>query len=93
MSLFRQTGITVVGGFSDGSMGSFQLGGFVTRPLPTGITTITYVYLFLVLINVFRALFSYSRWAFPRVEIDDKDSESSALPRLKCSRGPTCCLI
>jgi hypothetical protein len=51
--------------------GSFRLGGFVTdgRSIPSGISTILYVYLFLVLISAF--LFSYSRWG---IEIDDENS-------------------
>lgn len=56
--------------------GSFRLGGSVmgSRPSPSGISTIFYVYLFFLLISCFRALFSYSRWAFPRVEIEDENS-------------------
>lgn len=45
--------------------------------LPSGkvsqiIVGATYVYTFLATLSVFRVLFSYSRWVFPKVEIESE---------------------
>lgn len=42
---------------------------FITGTMPTAIITAIYVYLFFVLLNLFRTLFSYTRWVFPLVEL------------------------
>jgi hypothetical protein len=56
--------------------GSYRFGGFIPAvgQVAPAIEAMLYVYLFLLLISAFRALFSYSRWAFPRIEFDDESS-------------------
>ena len=52
--------------------GSYRLGNlFVAgRNLPAVINTAIYIYSFFVTANIFRALFSYSRWIFPKIEVE-----------------------
>ena len=50
---------------------SARLGGLLFNglPLPSAVSIGAYVYLFIATLNVFRAIFSYSRWVFPKVEL------------------------
>jgi hypothetical protein len=56
--------------------GSYRLGHGVTTKLnlPFVITTAVYVYTLVLSLNVFRALFSYARWVFPKIELESKKS-------------------
>ena len=49
-----------------------------SKDFPTAVVTGVYVYLFLLFLHVFRGLFMYSRWVFPKIElITDRPSKSS----------------
>lgn len=49
---------------------SYRVGAeFVAPTMPNVLVTAIYVYLFFLLLNLFRALFSYTRWVFPLVEL------------------------
>lgn len=62
--------VTLIG-WPLGLWGSLRLGNFITmnHTFPSAINTAIYVFTFLLSINVFRALFSYSRWVFPKIEL------------------------
>ena len=44
------------------------------RTLPLALSIAIYVYFFLLLVNVFRVLFSYSQWVFPKLELESNRS-------------------
>ncbi len=44
--------------------------------IPSIISSAIYVYVFLLSLNIFRVLFSYSRWVFPKVELEMQRSSS-----------------
>jgi len=44
--------------------------------MPSIISSAIYIYAFLLSLNIFRVLFSYSRWVFPKVEMDTQGSSS-----------------
>ena len=46
------------------------VGGITDGRSPPIIISILYVYVFFAAIQLFRILFSYSRWVFPKVELD-----------------------
>lgn len=52
--------------------GSYRLGKLISthQMLPDSFMPAIYVYGFFLSANIFRALFSYSRWIFPKVELD-----------------------
>lgn len=43
---------------------------FIPDGIPSVLVTAIYVYLFFLMLNIFRILFSYTRWVFPVVELD-----------------------
>lgn len=50
--------------------GCYRLGSLLpTAKLPAILITSVYVYLFFLVLNIFRILFSYTRWVFPLVEL------------------------
>src|SRR5262249_41825160 len=48
------------------------------KQLPLVLSSTIYVYLFFVFANVFRAIFSYARWVFPKIEFDSARSSTAA---------------
>jgi hypothetical protein len=50
----------------------------IKPPLPSFLTTAIYVYVFVVTVALFRVFFSYTRWVFPKVELES-DLKSSPL--------------
>lgn len=58
--------------------GAYRAGAtFQLSKLPQPITVAVYIYLFFLILMIFRLLFSYARWAFPRIEIDSVRSPAS----------------
>jgi len=50
---------------------AFRIVGLISSPkISPIIIAALYVYIFLAALNLFRLLFSYSRWVFPKVELD-----------------------
>jgi len=72
-------GLLMLVGFPVSLWGAYRLGSLL--PLPKGISSslsaAIYIYLFFVFLNVFRALFSYARWVFPKVDLDLNKSSAS----------------
>jgi hypothetical protein len=57
---------------------SYRLGPwFTTNLMPTALVTAIYVTMFFILLNLFRILFSYTRWVFPLVELQGPRSSSA----------------
>jgi hypothetical protein len=62
-------------GFPLSLWGSYRLSKIIDwSGLPSALSTAIYVYAFLLLLNVFRVLFSYTRWVFPKVELESEQS-------------------
>lgn len=55
---------------------AYRLGHLVSARLrpPTVINTAVYLYAFFFALNVFRGLFSYAKWIFPKVELQSENS-------------------
>jgi len=54
---------------------AYRVGAFIEKTTPPSIiTTAVYVYVFFIVLVLFRLLFSYSRWVFPKVELDQASS-------------------
>lgn len=72
--------LLLVAGFPLSLWGAYRVGDLIIvgKSLPFVLNTAVYVYAFFVSANVFRALFSYSRWVFPKIEL-----ESSKSPALR----------
>lgn len=68
--------LLLLGGLPLSLWGAFRLGSTITgnRNIPTALTIGIYVYAFFLCANVFRALFSYSRWVFPKLELESPKS-------------------
>lgn len=47
-----------------------------TPKMPSIISSAIYIYAFFIALNIFRVLFSYSRWVFPKVELETDISSS-----------------
>lgn len=58
----------------------YRLSGVLQRVprMPSMVNSAIYIYAFFFSLNVFRALFSYSRWVFPKIELE-RDGSSSPL--------------
>ena len=56
--------------------GSLKLGNLINanHNVPSAIRTAVYVFAFLLSLNIFRALLSYSRWVFPKIELESTTS-------------------
>jgi len=56
----------------------YRIGALLVRfsQLPAIITTAIYIYSFLMSLNIFRMFFSYSRWVFPKVELETQIGSS-----------------
>ena len=67
-------------GFPLGLWAVYRLGAVLERApkMPSIINSAIYIYGFFFALNIFRVLFSYSRWVFPKVELET-DISSSAL--------------
>lgn len=68
--------LLMVMGFPLGLWGAYRIGhpaAVYLRP-PSDIETALYVYAFFLSLNVFRWMFSYARWVFPKVEADEARS-------------------
>jgi hypothetical protein len=51
----------------------FRIVGLInTSKISAIVTTALYIYVFVLVLLVFRVLFSYSRWVFPKVELDSE---------------------
>lgn len=63
-------------GFPFSLWGAHRLGGVLSKAgtLATVLSTAVYIYAFIFSLSVFRALFSYARWVFPKVELDSERS-------------------
>ncbi len=60
--------------------GSYKFGSLIIggKGWPSPILIGIYVYLFLFFLHVFRAIFMYSRWIFPKVELATENSSKSS---------------
>ena len=69
-------GLLIVIGVPLALWGAFRLGNPVTTRVhpPSAIETGLYVYTFFLSLNVFRWMFSYARWVFPKVELVSEQS-------------------
>jgi hypothetical protein len=58
--------------------GEYHLSSFIETimTVPQILKTAIYVYSFLLFLNVFRIFFSYSRWVFPKVELETRRRSS-----------------
>jgi hypothetical protein len=56
--------------------GAYKIGHLIVggRELSPAVGTAVYVYGFFLSANIFRALFSYSRWIFPKIELESANS-------------------
>jgi hypothetical protein len=56
--------------------GAYRLGHPIVARVhvPFSIETAVYIYAFLLALNVFRVLFSYGKWVFPKIEESEKSS-------------------
>ena len=72
--------LLLLGGFPLSLWGANKLGGFIIggKTFPPIMSVAIYGYAFILAANIFRALFSYSRWVYPKIEL-----ESSRSPVLK----------
>ncbi|MCI0557731.1 MAG: hypothetical protein MN733_04495, partial [Nitrososphaera sp.] len=68
--------LLLVAGFPFSLWGAYRLGNLIIagKSLSSVLNTAVYVYAFFVSANVFRALFSYSRWVFPKIELESPKS-------------------
>jgi hypothetical protein len=56
----------------------YRLGQVLERApkMPSIVSSAIYIYAFFFSLNIFRMLFSYSRWVFPKVELETRSSSS-----------------
>jgi hypothetical protein len=68
--------LLVLFGFPFSLWGAHRLGDVSTKlgTLPAVLSTALYIYAFILALNVFRALFSYARWVFPKIELETERS-------------------
>lgn len=68
--------LLVVIGVPLGLWGAYRIGHLVLGRvhLPSALETGLYVYAFFLSLNVFRWMFSYARWVFPKIELDSEES-------------------
>jgi hypothetical protein len=50
----------------------YRLSRIISPTMPSILSAAVYVYAFLFSVQVFRVLFSYARWVFPKVELDNQ---------------------
>lgn len=75
-------------GFPLSIWAAYRLGNVLERAprMPSIISSAIYIYTFFFSLNVFRVLFSYSKWVFPKVELQT-DGSSSPASAQKCMAG------
>jgi hypothetical protein len=68
--------LLLVLGFPFSLWSAHRLGDAVTKytALPGILSTAVYIYAFIVALSIFRALFSYARWVFPKIELASERS-------------------
>ena len=56
--------------------GAYRMGHPISARvhLPSAVETGLYVYTFFLSLNVFRYMFSYARWVFPKIELESEKS-------------------
>jgi hypothetical protein len=69
-------GLLIVIGVPLALWGAFRIGNPITTRVhpPSAIETALYVYAFFLSLNVFRWMFSYARWVFPKIELVSEQS-------------------
>jgi hypothetical protein len=71
-------GLLIVMGFPLALWGAYRIGHPISARvhLPAAVETGLYVYAFFLSLGVFRWMFSYARWVFPKIELDSEKSTS-----------------
>ncbi len=69
-------GLVLVMGFPLALWGAYRMGHPISirTHLPSSIETGLYVYAFFLSLSIFRWMFSYARWVFPKIELDSEKS-------------------
>jgi hypothetical protein len=71
-------GLLIVMGFPLALWGGYRIGHAISASvhMPSAVETGLYVYAFFLSLSVFRWMFSYARWVFPKIELDSEKSTS-----------------